>query len=111
MAMQYRKLPRGEEMLSTIGLGTSFMHLFSEQQVAELMNVALDGGINVIDFLSHRGKAIENMASTSPMTSIPSSMISMPSNAPSRPISSCWIATISMPPSFPTSTTKRNMAA
>ncbi len=62
MAVQYRKLPRGEEMLSTIGLGTSFMHLLSAEQVAELLSVALDGGINVIDFLSHRGKAIENMA-------------------------------------------------
>ncbi|MBQ2691922.1 MAG: aldo/keto reductase [Clostridia bacterium] len=62
MAMEYRKLPKGEEKLSVIGLGTSFMHLLSQKEIANTINTALDGGINVIDFLSHRGQAIEGMA-------------------------------------------------
>lgn len=62
MAVEYRALPRGGEKLSVVGLGASNIHGFTREQAYEALNYAFDSGINVIDYLSHRAGAIENMS-------------------------------------------------
>ena len=65
-AMQYRKLPHGEERISVIGMGTSVVGEHSEKNVTENINYMLDQGINYIDLAGGHaaifpgiGKALE----------------------------------------------------
>ena len=47
--MEYRKLPHGTEMLSTIGLGLGAFRTESEAEIEAIIRRALDGGINFFD--------------------------------------------------------------
>lgn len=47
--MLYRKLPRGGEQISILGMGTSVVGESSEKNVVETVAYALDNGINYID--------------------------------------------------------------
>lgn len=47
--MLYRKLPRGEEQISILGMGTSVVGEHSEENVVETVSYALDHGINYFD--------------------------------------------------------------
>jgi predicted aldo/keto reductase-like oxidoreductase len=47
--MEYRKLPGTDIELSTIGIGGSRLHEFTQQQCNALMDYALDQGVNFID--------------------------------------------------------------
>lgn len=47
--MEYRKLPRGEEMLSVIGMGSTVVGEQDEEGIAETVRYAMDHGINMFD--------------------------------------------------------------
>ena len=64
--MEYRKLPRGEERISVIGMGTSVVGATSVENVVETVSYALDHGINFFDMAGGHasifpgmGKALE----------------------------------------------------
>lgn len=54
--MKYRKLPRGGEAISIIGLGTSSIQAASEQEIEETVRYALERGINYFDMASAEAK-------------------------------------------------------
>ena len=60
--MEYRKLPHGGEMLSTIGIGTSYTFMMKHEEIVETFQYAFDHGINLVDFLSHRTGVAEAMS-------------------------------------------------
>ena len=39
--MQYRKLPKGAEQISVLGIGTSSIQDSSEKEIEEIMDVAI----------------------------------------------------------------------
>ena len=47
--MQYRKLPKGEERISVLGIGTSSIQASSEKEIEEIMDTAIESGINFFD--------------------------------------------------------------
>lgn len=47
--VQYRKLPHGDEMISTIGLGLGNIHVSGPRAVEEAVGYAVDRGINYFD--------------------------------------------------------------
>lgn len=50
--MEYRKLPRGDEQISVIGVGTSSIGMAGEKEIEETMNLALENGVNYFDMAS-----------------------------------------------------------
>ncbi len=54
--MQYRKLPRGEEQISVIGLGMGSIHAGSEREIEQTVRSALEAGINYFDMAASEGK-------------------------------------------------------
>lgn len=53
--MEYRKLPHGNEMISTIGLGLGNIHnTATDAEIEEAVNYAFDHGINFVDLCSGR---------------------------------------------------------
>lgn len=54
--MEYRKLPRGEEQISILGLGTSSIQAAGEKEIEETVSFALDQGINFFDMASAEAK-------------------------------------------------------
>lgn len=66
--MEYRKLPRGGENISILGLGTSSIGMAGEKEIEAAMTAALEAGINFFDMASADaapfpayGKAIAGM--------------------------------------------------
>ena len=66
--MEYRKLPRGEEKLSVIGLGSGSLGLASEEEIEAIIKEAIKRGINFFDLCAgnHKvykpfGKAIKGI--------------------------------------------------
>lgn len=66
--MEYRKLPRGGENISILGLGTSSIGMAGEKEIEAAMAMALEAGINFFDMASADaapfpayGKAIAGM--------------------------------------------------
>lgn len=53
--MEYRKLPRGEEMLSIIGMGSSVIGEAKEQEIVRTVCAAMDAGINLFDLAAGHG--------------------------------------------------------
>lgn len=47
--MEYRKLPKGNEKISVIGMGTSVIGETGEDEIIRTVNAALDAGINFFD--------------------------------------------------------------
>ncbi len=47
--MEYRKLPRGEEKLSVIDLGSGSLGLASEEEIKVIIKEAINRGINFFD--------------------------------------------------------------
>ena len=47
--MDYRKLPRGDENLSTLGIGGEHLIGMPPQAVVELFDYAIDNGVNMLD--------------------------------------------------------------
>lgn len=50
--MEYRRLPRGEEQISIIGLGMGYIHESSEKEIEETVKLAIDHGINFFDVVA-----------------------------------------------------------
>jgi len=50
--MEYRKLPKGEEQISVLGLGTSSIGMAGEKEIEATMTAALEAGINFFDMAS-----------------------------------------------------------
>ena len=44
--MEYRKLPRGEEKISVLGVGTSSIGMAEEKEIEAAISLALENGIN-----------------------------------------------------------------
>ena len=66
--MEYRKLPRDEEKLSVIGLGSGSLGLASEEEIEAIIQEAIKSGINFFDLCAgnHKvykpfGKAIKGI--------------------------------------------------
>ena len=54
--MQYRKLPKGSEQISVLGIGTSSIQASSEKEIEEIMDAAIESGINFFDMASSEAK-------------------------------------------------------
>ena len=54
--MQYRKLPRGTEQISVLGIGTSSIQASSEKEIEEIIAAAMENGINYFDMASSEAK-------------------------------------------------------
>ncbi len=50
--MEYRKLPKGSEKLSILGLGTSSIGAAGEREIEETVHLALERGVNFFDMAS-----------------------------------------------------------
>lgn len=47
--MDYRKLPRGNERISTLGLGGEYLEGVSTKEVVDIIDHAIENGVNIID--------------------------------------------------------------
>lgn len=47
--MDYRKLPRGEEKVSTLGIGGEYLVNLPTQEVVDIVDYAINHGINILD--------------------------------------------------------------
>ena len=47
--MQYRKLPKGAEQISVLGIGTSSIQASSEEEIEKIVDTAIENGINFFD--------------------------------------------------------------
>ncbi len=47
--MEYRKLPRGEERISTLGLGGEYLIGLPLQETVEIFDLAMANGVNILD--------------------------------------------------------------
>lgn len=54
--MQYRNLPKGNEQISILGLGTSSIQAASEKEIEEIVSSAIENGINFFDMASAEAK-------------------------------------------------------
>lgn len=54
--MQYRKLPKGSEQISILGLGTSSIQESGEKEIEEIVSLAIEKGINYFDMASAEAK-------------------------------------------------------
>ncbi len=50
--MEYRRLPKGEEKISVLGLGTSSLGAAGEREMTEALELAVENGINYFDMAS-----------------------------------------------------------
>lgn len=53
--MEYRKLPRGKELLSIIGMGSSVIGEADEEEIIRTVQSAMDAGINIFDLAAGYG--------------------------------------------------------
>ena len=54
--MQYRKLPKGAEQISVLGIGTSSIQASSEEEIEKIVDTAIENGINFFDMASSEAK-------------------------------------------------------
>ena len=57
--MEYRKLPKGREQISILGLGTSSIQASGEKEIEEVVSLAIENGINFFDMASAEAKPFE----------------------------------------------------
>ncbi len=57
--MEYRKLPKGTEQISMIGMGTSSIGMAGEKEIEATMVMALENGINYFDMASSDAEPFE----------------------------------------------------
>ena len=60
--MQYRKLPKGTEQVSILGIGTSSIQASSEKEIEKIIIAAIENGINNFSLSHHL-----NVSSLSPL--------------------------------------------
>ena len=54
--MQYRKLPKGAEQISVLGIGTSSIQASGEEEIEKIVDAAIENGINFFDMASSEAK-------------------------------------------------------
>lgn len=54
--MEYRKLPKGDEKIGIIGIGTSSIQQSSEKEIEETLSLAVEKGVNYFDMASAESK-------------------------------------------------------
>ena len=54
--MQYRKLPKGAEQISVLGIGTSSIQASNEKEIEKIVDAAIENGINFFDMASSEAK-------------------------------------------------------
>lgn len=54
--MDYRKMPHGDEMISTIGLGMGYIHESTEVEIQDTILTAIENGINYFDMVASEEK-------------------------------------------------------
>ena len=54
--MLYRKLPKGEEEISILGIGSSSIQASTEKEIEEIVAAAIENGINFFDMASSEAK-------------------------------------------------------
>ncbi|MDD3795869.1 MAG: aldo/keto reductase [Lachnospiraceae bacterium] len=54
--MQYRKLPKGAEQISVLGIGTSSIQASSEREIERIIATAMERGVNYFDMASAEAK-------------------------------------------------------
>ena len=47
--MEYRKLPHGEEQISALGMGSSYIGAAPEKEICETVTMAVENGVNYFD--------------------------------------------------------------
>ena len=57
--MEYRKLPRGEEQISILGLGNSSLGASGEKETQAAVEMALEAGINYFDMAASDSSPFE----------------------------------------------------
>ncbi|MDD3416121.1 MAG: aldo/keto reductase [Lachnospiraceae bacterium] len=57
--MQYRKLPKGTEQISVIGIGTGSIQASSEKEIEKIITTAIENGINYFDMASAEAKPFD----------------------------------------------------
>ena len=106
--MEYRKLPKGDENISVLGLGTSSIGMTGEKEIEAAMTAALEAGINYFDMARLRSPPMERslpeygISSISKFTSVRTITLEntagppiwTPSNAPLTGSSPPWELTI-----------------
>ena len=60
--MEYRTLPHGGENISVIGLGMGSIHLSSEKEIEDTVNLAIEKGINFFDLAASDKKPYSSYA-------------------------------------------------
>ncbi len=59
--MEYRKFPKGDEKISTIGIGGSNLHLIDADELIRLVDLAVNGGLNIIDLATELPDVFPNL--------------------------------------------------
>ena len=59
--MEFRKLPRGQESLSTLGLGGEYLIGLSTQEIVELFDLAMANGVNILDLYTPEPEVRNNI--------------------------------------------------
>lgn len=62
--MEYRRLPKGKEKISILGLGTSSIQVSGEKEIEEVISAAMENGINFFDMASSEAKPFESYGRT-----------------------------------------------
>lgn len=60
--MEYRKIPHGNDRLSTIGIGAGSLELADEHEVEAIIRYAMEHGINFMDTIMNRDNAAKPIA-------------------------------------------------
>ena len=53
--MEYRKLPRGDERIGVLGIGTGGLHVAPSREIEAVIDKAIDSGINFFDLCAGCG--------------------------------------------------------
>jgi predicted aldo/keto reductase-like oxidoreductase len=47
--MDYRKLPKGNEIISTLGIGGEYLEGLPTGEVVDIIDYAIENGVNIVD--------------------------------------------------------------
>ena len=59
--MEYRVFPKGGGKISTVGIGGSKLHALSSGEMAEMIDLALERGINIVDLATETAEVFPKM--------------------------------------------------
>lgn len=59
--MQYRKLPRGTEQISVLGIGTSSIQASSEKEIEKIITAAMENELTILIWLRRKQNPLPPM--------------------------------------------------